>query len=40
MASRRAPGEHVYEHAKILKVAQIDPPFVEVNMRIATFSSN
>jgi multidrug efflux pump subunit AcrA (membrane-fusion protein) len=33
-----APGEHVYEQAKILKVAQIDPLFVEVNMPIATFS--
>jgi len=32
-----APGEHVYEQAKILKVAQIDPLFVEVNMPIATF---
>lgn len=32
-----APGEHVYEQAKILKIAQIDPLFVEVNMPIATF---
>jgi RND family efflux transporter MFP subunit len=32
-----APGEHVYEQAKILKLAQIDPLFVEVNMPIATF---
>lgn len=32
-----APGEHVYEQAKILKLAQIDPLFVEVNMPIAAF---
>ncbi|TMJ23807.1 MAG: efflux RND transporter periplasmic adaptor subunit [Alphaproteobacteria bacterium] len=32
-----APGEHVYEQAKILKVAQIDPLFVEVNVPIAAF---
>ena len=32
-----APGEHVYEQSKIMKVAQIDPLFVEVNMPIATF---
>jgi len=33
-----AAGEHVYEQAKILKLAQIDPLFVEVNMPIAAFS--
>ena len=32
-----APGEHVYEQAKILKLAQIDPLFVEVHMPISTF---
>jgi membrane fusion protein (multidrug efflux system) len=32
-----SPGEHVYEQAKILKVAQIDPLLVEVNMPIAAF---
>jgi RND family efflux transporter MFP subunit len=30
-----SPGEHVYEQAKILKLAQIDPLLVEVNMPIA-----
>jgi membrane fusion protein, multidrug efflux system len=32
-----APGEHVYEQAKIIKVAQIDPLFVEVHLPIAAF---
>ena len=32
-----SPGEHVYEQAKILKVAQLDPLLVEVNMPIAAF---
>ena len=32
-----SPGEHVYEQAKILKVAQINPLLVEVNMPIAAF---
>lgn len=32
-----APGEQVYEQAKILKVAQIDPLFVEVHLPIAAF---
>jgi RND family efflux transporter MFP subunit len=32
-----APGENVYEQAKILKIAQVDPLLVEVHMPIAAF---
>jgi RND family efflux transporter MFP subunit len=32
-----APGENVYEQAKIMKVAQIDPLLVEVHLPIAAF---
>jgi len=32
-----APGENVYEQAKILKIAQIDPLLVEVHLPIAAF---
>jgi len=32
-----APGENVYEQAKILKIAQVDPLLVEVHMPVAAF---
>ena len=32
-----APGENVYEQAKILKIAQVDPLLVEVHLPIAAF---
>jgi multidrug efflux pump subunit AcrA (membrane-fusion protein) len=32
-----APGENVFEQAKIMKIAQIDPLLVEVHLPIAVF---
>jgi hypothetical protein len=32
-----APGENVFEQAKIMKIAQIDPLLVEVYLPIAVF---
>jgi multidrug efflux pump subunit AcrA (membrane-fusion protein) len=37
MKRMMAPGENVFEQAKIMKIAQIDPLIVEVHLPIAVF---